>query len=61
MGSWVTVRSRAGWVGETGLVVGPDQRWFPRPHSVFVKFGSGLTLLIAVTDLTVVAEAGEEL
>lgn len=56
MGSWVTVRSREGRVGETGLVVGPDQRWFPRPHSVFVQFGSGLTLLIAVTDLIVASD-----
>ena len=37
-----------------GLVVGPDQDYFPSPPAVFVSFPSnGLTHLLPVTDLEV--------
>ncbi|MGQ0773515.1 MAG: hypothetical protein ACT4NY_03705 [Pseudonocardiales bacterium] len=42
--------------GQKGVVVGPDQRFFPRPRAVFVQFDSGRTLLIDVADLTVTPE-----
>lgn len=51
-GSLVVVRQR-----RVGLVVGPDQRFFPRPQSLFVQVGDR-TLLIAVAELTAVG-AGE--
>lgn len=55
----VNPRRRGGLVGETGQVVGPDQRWFPHPHSVWVEFGNGLTILIAVTDLIIMPVDGD--
>jgi len=54
-GSAVIVTSRSGRVLR-GLVIGPDQQFFPRPRSVFVQFDSGRTRLIDVADLTVVPE-----
>lgn len=49
-GSLVLVKTRNG-AGKVGLVVGPDQHWFPRPKSVFVQLGDRVRL-IDVTDLT---------
>lgn len=56
-GSCVVVRpARCGrWINGTGLVVGPDQRYFPNPASVFVAFPSGMTTLLDVADLKIVA------
>ncbi|MGH3915569.1 MAG: hypothetical protein ACRDTC_19505 [Pseudonocardiaceae bacterium] len=53
-GSHVRVRPqrRNRWIDGTGLVVGPDQRYFPHPTAVFVAFPTGMTTLIDVADLT---------
>jgi len=51
-GSLVTVKPQSGGVTKVGLVVGPDQHWFPRPESVFVQVGDRVRL-IDVTELTV--------
>ena len=51
-GSLVLVKTRKG-AGKVGLVVGPDQHWFPRPKAVFVQLGDRVRL-IDVTDLTAV-------
>jgi len=56
-GSVVIVKPPASRVRRTGLVVGPDQQFFPRPQSLFVQVGAR-TVLIAVTDLEVVPERG---
>ncbi|MGH3917166.1 MAG: hypothetical protein ACRDTC_27710 [Pseudonocardiaceae bacterium] len=57
LGSQVVVRPqrRDRWIDGTGLVVGPDQRYFPHPAAVFVAFPTGMTTLIDVADLTIVA------
>lgn len=52
MGSRVAIKGHDGRPGQTGVVVGPDQHFYPNPHSLFVHFDSGQALLIAVTDLT---------
>ncbi|MGH3914670.1 MAG: hypothetical protein ACRDTC_14880 [Pseudonocardiaceae bacterium] len=56
-GSHVVVRPgrRDRWINGTGLVVGPDQRYFPHPTAVFVAFPTGMTTLIDIADLTIVA------
>ncbi|MGH3912323.1 MAG: hypothetical protein ACRDTC_02755, partial [Pseudonocardiaceae bacterium] len=55
-GSRVVVRPqrRDRWIDGTGLVVGPDQRYFPHPTAVFVAFPTGMTTLIDVADLTII-------
>lgn len=63
-GSQVVMRTeRPPWLSGIGVVVGPDQVWFPDPGSVFVAFRTGLTRLIDVADLMIVgvlAEGGED-
>ncbi|MGH3912830.1 MAG: hypothetical protein ACRDTC_05385 [Pseudonocardiaceae bacterium] len=56
-GSHVRVRPQRQdrWINGTGLVVGPDPRYFPHPTAVFVAFPTGMTTLIDVADLTLVA------
>ncbi|MGH3914162.1 MAG: hypothetical protein ACRDTC_12260 [Pseudonocardiaceae bacterium] len=55
-GSHVLVRPqrRDRWIDGTGLVVGPDQRYFPQPSAVSVAFPTGMTTLIDVADLMIV-------
>ncbi|MGH3915677.1 MAG: hypothetical protein ACRDTC_20055 [Pseudonocardiaceae bacterium] len=55
-GSHVMVRPqrRDRWIDGTGLVIGPDQRYFPCPTAVFVAFPTGMTTLIDVADLMLV-------
>lgn len=53
MGSRVTIKSHNGRPSQTGIVVGPDQQYFPNPRSLFVHhLDSDRILLIEVTELT---------
>ncbi|MGH3943167.1 MAG: hypothetical protein ACRDTG_31995 [Pseudonocardiaceae bacterium] len=42
---------RPPWLVGTGLVVGPDQTFFPRPDAVHVLFPTGMVRLIDVHEL----------
>ncbi|MGQ0778136.1 MAG: hypothetical protein ACT4NY_27615 [Pseudonocardiales bacterium] len=49
---------RPPWLVGVGLVIGPDQKFFPCPGAVHVLFPTGFAQLIDIPELIAAADEG---